>query len=158
MARLSRIAVPGYLHHFSSVVLSPYTGASARFSIFPLLHPNLRLSMVEFHLMNRLQEISVTDRQIKALYILLPVPVPDYHVGCCRVDSAAHGVGFPGVSEVMHRWPRIDAQGFPRRSTKESCVMIVDVKGNVRLREPGLTEDWYRSEEDVACSHLQPER
>lgn len=63
-----------------------------KFPIPSLGHPDLRVSAVVLHAVYRGHEIPIAYGEIKALHVLLPVAVPDDHVGCDGVHSAAHRV------------------------------------------------------------------
>lgn len=80
----------------------------------PCSSPDLRVSAVELHAVRRGHEIRIAYGKTKALHVLLPVAVPDYHVGNDGVDTAAHRVGFPAVTKVMHRWTRVKIEGLDR--------------------------------------------
>ncbi len=121
-AEASSLPLPGFRAFVSMIDASPHqshneifphwTVSPVEFLAPPLRHPDLRLSMVEFHSINGIKQVLVTDRQIKTLHVLLPVPVPDYHVRNGGVDTATHRVCLATMAKIVHCRPWIEPTGL----------------------------------------------
>lgn len=81
---------------------------------FTPAYPYLRLILVVTHAVYRFHEIRIAYGKKKALHILLPVAMPDDHVGYNGMDAAAHRVGLPAVTQVMYGRSGIEVEALDR--------------------------------------------
>jgi len=60
-----------------------------------LLHPYLHLAHIELHHVNRLDQITVAEREVKALQAFLLVAMSQDGVGNVRINPATHRISVP---------------------------------------------------------------
>jgi len=60
-----------------------------------LLHPNPRLPHIKLHHVNRLDQITVAEREVKALQAFLLVAMSQDGVGNVRINPATHRISVP---------------------------------------------------------------
>jgi hypothetical protein len=64
--------------------------------------------VIEGQPINFSHKIRIIDGQIKALYVLLPVPMSYNGVCYESVKAASRSVGLPAAPEIMNSGPRIE--------------------------------------------------
>jgi hypothetical protein len=81
-------------------------------SSFLGLITRLPVNAYEFHPVNRVEQVLIAYRNLKALQGVLLIAMPRNHVRYRRVDPATHRVGIPAVPKVVQGGAGISLNAF----------------------------------------------